>query len=143
MADRHPDKDLIALGVQQPWVELILRGTKTIEVRSQNTRQRGTIYVYASKRASTHPAANEAVQSHALDIDALPKGLIVGTVELVDSRPCRHDDAEHACLPQSSLDGHFAWRLENPERFREPLTVRFLPYGVWFYPYQRRNAHSQ
>jgi hypothetical protein len=139
MADRHPDKNLIALGIQQPWAELILRGVKTIEVRSLHTRQRGTIYIYASKRPSNRPAADEAVQKHAIEIDALPKGLILGTVDLVDSRPCAKADAERACVPPADLEGRFGWQLENPQRFDEPLTVRFLPYGVWFYPFQRRN----
>ena len=143
MADRHPDKDLIALGIQQPWAELILRGIKTIEVRSLGTRQRGTIYVYASKRASNCPAAARAIETHGLDLDALPRGSIVGTVDIVGSRPCASDDGASACLPASYLDGCHSWMLENPNRFAEPLAVRFLPYGVWFYPFQRRNRHRR
>ena len=37
------DRERIALAIQQPWAELILRGIKTLEIRSQPTRQRGTI----------------------------------------------------------------------------------------------------
>jgi len=55
--DAPINADRIALGIQQPWVELILRGVKTLEIRSQPTRQRGTIYLYASKRPSALPAA--------------------------------------------------------------------------------------
>ena len=138
----HPDKHVIALGIRQPWAELILSGRKTIEVRSFNTRQRGTIYIYASKKLSEHPAAHEAARKHGVDLDSLPLGVIVGTVDLVDSCACTADDAVAACLPKSHVEGQIGWKLGNPRRFSEPLTVRFLPYGVWFYPYQRRSAST-
>lgn len=134
----HPDKDMIALGIRQPWAELILRGIKTIEVRSQDTAQRGPIYLYASKKFADTPAADQAAESHGLDLDSLPRGVIVGTVELVASRLCRPDDDAEACVPRTYLRQQFAWELANPTRFAKPLTVRFLPYGVWFYPWKRR-----
>lgn len=136
----HPDKNIIALGIRQPWAELILSGRKTIEVRSLNTRQRGTIYIYASKKLSEHPAAREAARKYGVDVDSLPLGVIVGTVDIIDSYACKAGDAIAACLPKSHIEGQVGWKLGNPRRFSEPLTVRFLPYGVWFYPYQRRSA---
>jgi hypothetical protein len=36
-----------ALSDRQPWAELILRGKKTIEVRSRATNIRGPMYIYA------------------------------------------------------------------------------------------------
>ena len=139
----HPDRDMIALGIRQPWAELILRGVKPIEVRSQETAQRGPIYVYASKKFADMPAADRAVETHKLDVESLPRGLIVGTVDIVASRPCRPSDSSAACVPQSFLTGYFSWELVNATRFEEPMTVRFLPYGVWFYPWKRRNSGSQ
>ena len=139
----HPDRDMIALGIRQPWAELILRGVKTIEVRSQDTAQRGTIYVYASKKFADIPAADRAVGTHKLDIESLPRGLIVGTVDIVASRPCVPSDSAAACVPRSYLTSQFAWELANATRFAEPMTVRFLPYGVWFYPWKRRNSGSR
>ena len=41
----HPNKELIALGVRQPWAELILRGIKTIEVRTLPTSIRGPVFI--------------------------------------------------------------------------------------------------
>ena len=139
----HPDKNMIALGIRQPWAELILRGTKTIEVRSTHTAQRGAIYVYASKKFGGIAAADHAIVSHRLDEAALPRGQIVGTVEIVDCRPCEPADAAATCVPASYLENHFSWMLANPQRFDEPLIVRFLPYGVWFYPWKRRNGRSR
>ena len=139
----HPDPEIVALGVRQPWVELILRGVKTIEIRSQNTRVRGTIYLYASKKFSELPAAVDAAQAHDLDCPSLPAGLLVGSVEISETRPALVCDAGPACVPATFLTRQFAWALRNPQRFRQPLPVRFLPYGVWFYPFRRRDSASQ
>jgi hypothetical protein len=136
--DAPIDPDRIALGIQQPWAELILRGIKTLEIRSRPTRQRGLIYLYASKRPSPLPAAAAVARRHEIDIESLPLGLLVGTVNLVDCRPSRSRDKEAACLPAPLLEGQFAWELSEARPLAVPLTVRFLPYGIWFYPFKRR-----
>lgn len=133
------DPERIALGIQQPWAELILRGIKTLEIRSLNTQVRGCIYLYTSKRLSTLPDALRAAELHGLELDVLPKGLLVGSVELVESRPTMVQDAQAACLSPELLKNQQAWRLASPTRFAEPLPVRFLPYGVWFYPFRRKH----
>ena len=134
----HPNPEIIALGVRQPWVELILRGIKTIEVRSQNTQIRRTIYLYSSKKFSDLAAADEATREHRIDRVSLPTGLLVGSVEIWNTRPAVAHDAKAACVPTELLHGSFAWELRNPQRFPQPPPVRFLPYGVWFYPFRRR-----
>jgi hypothetical protein len=141
-ARSHPDPSLIALGIQQPWAELILRGIKTIEVRSQATQIRGPIYLYTSKRCSMFDAAIAASLQHGLKLETLPKGVLVGTVEIVASRPCMRQDAAAACVSPELLKDRQAWVLARPHRLPQPLEVRFLPYGVWFYPFQRRNAQA-
>jgi hypothetical protein len=137
------DPNIIALGIRQPWVELILRGIKTLEVRSFDTPKRGTIYLYASKTLADSEAAREAVEKHGLDLKSLPTGLLCGSVELADSRPATAADAGPCCVPGSLLKNAFVWALRDPRRFETPQTVRFLPYGVWFYPYRRRNGASR
>jgi hypothetical protein len=143
MPFRHPDPDLIALGIRQPWAELILRGIKTIEIRSQDTNVRGPIYLYVSKKISDHPAAAAAIEAHGLNIAALPLGALVGTVEIHETRRAAVADAAGACVPAKSLDGCYGWQLRNPVRLPEPFPVRFLPYGVWFYPFKRRNQGAR
>lgn len=137
-----PDPAIVALGIRQPWVELILQGIKTIEVRSRNTRIRGTIYLYASKKESTLPAAKVAAIRAGLKGESLPYGMLVGSVELNESRPATPQDAAAAGVPASALAGKFAWILSNPKRFDGPLPVRYLPYGVWFYPFRRSTRSS-
>jgi hypothetical protein len=136
----HPDKDLIALGIRQPWAELILRGIKTVEVRSLPTSLRGPIYLYSSKVIAETEPARRAAARHDIDVHQLPLGLLVGTVNIIDSRPCDPRDTEAACLPSDLLTGKQGWRLAHPERLEAPIKVRFLPYGVWFYPFRRKNG---
>ena len=138
----HPNRNLIALGIRQPWAELILRGIKTIEVRTLPTNVRGSIYLYSGKRLADIPAAREMMEKHELRLDELVFERLVGTVDVVDSRPCASRDAAAACVPPKLLRGKQAWRLANPVRLDEPLTIRFRPYGVWFYPFKRRTAAS-
>jgi hypothetical protein len=136
-------RERIALGVQQPWAELILRGVKTVEIRSQDTRIRGRIFLYASKRVSALSAAADAAARHGIDdVEDLPRGVLVGTVEIVDSQPAQAADADAACVPADVLAGRFGWRLAAPVRLPQPLTPTFLPYGVWFYPFRRRGDEA-
>lgn len=138
--EQAPDKERIALAIQQPWAELILQGKKTIEIRSTMTNQRGRIYVYASRKPSQLPCALVAAAEHHLEIEQLPKGVILGTVELIDARPATAADAVAACVTPELLVNRQAWILQHPARLPQELSPRFLPYGIWFYPFQRKPA---
>lgn len=127
------------LGVRQPWADLIVRGLKTIEVRSTDTGVRGRVYIYASRRPSELPDAAAAAAKFDLDVATLPQGVIVGMAELVESRPAKPCDTAGALVTAEWLSGRFVWRFAAPERFAEPLSVRFQPFGIWFYPFQRRS----
>jgi hypothetical protein len=138
-----PNEDFIALGIRQPWVELILRGVKTIEVRVVPTNVRGTIYVYASRNPGEGEVVKCAARRYDLDVPSLPRGVLVGTVELADCRLCRPGDASAACVPADVLHRRYAWQLANPQRLAEPILPRFRPYGIWFYPFVRRNGATR
>jgi hypothetical protein len=134
------DRTLPALGIRQPWVELVLRGIKTIEVRVVPTNVRGTIYLYASRTPGEGEIVERAARMHKVEAGTLPRGVLAGTVELVDCRLCTAADATNACVPVDVLRGKYGWVLANPQRLKEPLKPRFLPYGIWFYPFVRRNG---
>jgi ASCH domain len=75
LADRATaNSALRALSVRQPWAELILRGEKTIEYRSQPTKVRGKIYIYASA-TRYDPSEEEEFQA---DLDFPIDGYLVG-----------------------------------------------------------------
>ncbi|MBL8851632.1 MAG: ASCH domain-containing protein [Planctomycetaceae bacterium] len=132
-----------ALGIRQPWAELILRGIKTIEVRAVPTNVRGTIYLYASRTPGAGEIVQAALDRHGLDVESLPRGELVGTVELDGCRKCTAADARAACVPVDVVRDRYGWVLKNPRRLESPLKPRFLPYGIWFYPFVRRNGAVQ
>lgn len=93
-----------ALSIRQPHAEAILRGMKRIEYRSQLTRIRGRIYIYASMtRYSEGDEAKMMSQYRIDDVDcsSLPRGVLVGTVELVECRKGKE---------------YYEWSLEKPKR---------------------------
>ncbi len=110
---------LRALSIRQPHAEAIMRGVKTIEYRSAATRIRGQICIYAS--LGRYSAADEAkmMAEYGIDnvsCDDLPRGVIVGTVELHD---CEGGE----------------WYVQNPERAKRLRKPKNHPQPVWFNPF--------
>ena len=100
-----------ALSIRHPWVDLIVAGAKTIEVRTWSTRYRGPLLLHASgaygisereaaARLKLSPPQPETMSA------------VVGIAELVDCRPVRREDWKHAGLPP--LSGRlWAWVLAD------------------------------
>jgi hypothetical protein len=132
------DPDVPALGIRQPWVELILQGEKTLEVRSQSTRVRGEIYLYSAKQFSNHPSARAARSRLNVPASTYVRGMLLGRAWLVACRPAGPDDVAQAGVDFEWLSGQFVWEFERAERFDSPVPIRCLPYGVWFYPFRRK-----
>jgi len=105
-------EQLRALSIRQPSAEKVLLGEKTVEYRSQPTKVRGRIYLYAALGKSD---ADDGAED-------LPRGMVVGTIEIAD------------CV---GSDGEYEWLLANPQRLPEPLSPVEQPQPVWFYPFGR------
>lgn len=140
---KHPDKSLPALGLRQPWAELILRGIKTIELRSSQTHIRGPIYIYASKTIAKTPHAKAAAEQAGINVDKLPTGVLIGTVEIIDSFPASAKHSAASGIPATLLKGKYGWELANPRRMKTLLVPDYLPYGVWFYPFLRKYTDTR
>lgn len=106
---------LRAVSIRQPWTELILRGRKTIEVRSWPTNFRGALWIHAGLRADP-----PAINTERLTSEGLPRGAILGSCDLYDCIPldakawealrCNH-------LVARSFQGPlFAWLLRGAAR---------------------------
>ena len=97
----------VALVVKKKWIDRILEGEKTWELRGCNTARRGWIYLAESKAG----------------------GLLVGCARLVDSfrvpkntfeqQIHRHCVTNVKDVPYRNM---FAWVLEDAERFVEPFS---------------------
>lgn len=112
-------KSMRALSIRQPFAEAIMRGIKTTEYRSSATKIRGRILIYASQ--TRYSEGEEADMLDELDMvgisaDELPRGVIVGSVEL-------HDSSEGE------------WYLRDPQRAETFVEPANHPNPVWFYPF--------
>ena len=110
----EPEK-IRALSIRQPYAERILRGDKKIEYRTWPTTHRGKIYIYAAKTPVLLPGHEDP-----LDPLKLPRGVLVGTVEIVN---CKKGET------------YFEWVLKNPVRFDPPRTFKAFPQAGYFYPF--------
>jgi hypothetical protein len=110
-----------ALSIRQPYVEQIMRGTKTVEYRSTRTHIRGRVYVYAS--LTPGPLSKfRAIKAQPGDF---PTGLIIGIVEIVDC---------------TGADKDYHWHLANPIRFDVPIKPDNHPQPSWFIPFKTIDA---
>ncbi len=108
-----------ALSMRQPHAEAVMRGVKTIEYRSGATNIRGRILIYATRTRYEAEVEQEMMDNYGIDdasCDDLPRGVLVGTVELFDS-----DEGE--------------WHLRLPERLATLLKPSKSPQPVWFDPF--------
>jgi ASCH domain len=124
-----------ALSVRQPWAELIMRGIKRVEVRSARTHIRGRIHIYASL-GRLHAADEVRLRDeYGLDIEALPRGVLVGTVEIVGCRPLTTSDSQAAAFPVPPGSTAFAWLLSQPQRASSLRKPTKHPQPTFFTPF--------
>ena len=93
-----------ALIIKKPWIDYILDGNKTWEIRGSKTNIRGKI---------------ELIQSGS--------GLVVGCCEIIDCKKLsfqdyinnkdKHKISDTTCLPYKNT---FAWIISNAQRYKEP-----------------------
>jgi ASCH domain len=124
-----------ALSVRQPWAELIILGHKTIEVRSRVTHLRERIWIYAGQNRIEAEEEARIAAEYSIDVDALPRGVLVGTVEIIGCRSVGRSDSEAACFEIVDGTGFHAWVLDRPERAevlekptRQPQPMFFNPF---------------
>jgi hypothetical protein len=107
-----------AISIRQPFVEQILRGDKRFEYRSQLTRIRERVYLYASAKPVDRAEEWRSVKAKPGD---LPTGVIVGSVEITG---CEWNDEREL----------YAFALSRPQRLASPLTPTNQPQPVFWRP---------
>ncbi len=126
-----------ALSMSQPWAELVMRGVKTVEPRSWRPKETGPqrIAIHASVNIELdkierlwHDSSNVARVfadqgwGHIADVRALPRGAIIGTVEL---RGVHSAAAVRAADVDPSRKDWIGDALENA--VRDPVTGHLKP----------------
>jgi hypothetical protein len=124
-----------ALSIRQPWAELILRGHKTIEVRSRRTNLRERVFIYAGLNRIEPEEEARISARFGIDVDDLPRGVLVGTVAIVGCLPLKEDDGEAACFDIADTAGFYAWLLARPQRAEDLVKPKNQPQPMFFNPF--------
>jgi hypothetical protein len=115
-----------AISVRYPWIQLILTGSRPLEVRGRATAHRGEVYLHAS-RTYGRAEREAAAQLGLTDPEPGVLGAVIGKAVLAGCRPMTAGDWEAAGLPPRDKR-LWAWLLEAPETV-DPFPVqgqRFL-----------------
>ena len=124
-----------ALSVRQPWAELILLGHKTIEVRSRRAHLRERVHIYAGFNRIEPAEEARIAAEFGIDVDGLPRGVLVGTVEIVGCLPLQQDDSQAACFQITESHGFYAWLLARPKRAEDLVKPNNQPQPMFFNPF--------
>ena len=124
-----------ALSLRQPWAELVLRGIKTIEARSTRTKIRGPVQIYAGRNRIDKDSEARISKEYGIDVNALPRGVLVGIVTIVDCRPVTPADSPNACFSIDEDYEAFGWVLEDAKRFETLREPEAQPQPIFFYPF--------
>jgi hypothetical protein len=114
MQPRDVTEPTIALSIRQPHVEAIFRGIKKIEYRREATSRRGRILIYSAKLFAEN--LEDWVEEYGfqkLNLDELPRGFVVGSVELYKCEGGK-------------------WYLRNPVRAKTLRRPTGRPQPMWF-----------
>lgn len=137
-----------AITVWQPWAQLLAEGKKHDETRSWRTNYRGEILIHAAKKPYSQTERLMTAESRKKIRDTLglgfvnwrekiPTGVIIGKAILTDCKlidQTYHDFIKELC-PEEFLYGDFtvgryAWRLEKPQLFKNPIPASGKQ-GLW------------
>ena len=122
-----------AISLWQPWASLWLSPAKIHETRHRPTRYRGMLVVHAAKRKIDEDVDELAAICFRLFgadyAHTLPRGALIGVVDLVDCVPTVIDGRtipagfdDETCGDFS--EGRFAWRREGFVVFEQPIPWR-------------------
>jgi hypothetical protein len=102
------------LTIRQPWASAIFHAGKTVENRPRRTHYRGRLWIHAGEFRRRDDADSWATgQGLWLPEEPLPRGVILGSVRLVD---CIDDSDSPWAHP-----GSYHWLLQSPMLLVRPV----------------------
>ncbi len=112
------------LTVRQPWASAIFVAGKDVENRSWSTEHRGRLWIHAGSYAHRDEADRAAAERGLwVPEEPLPRGVILGCVELVD---CVRESESPWAVPDM-----FHWLLRRPMLLERPVAHEGKP-GLWW-----------
>jgi hypothetical protein len=101
------------LTLRQPWASAVFRAGKNVENRTWSTPYRGRLWIHAAKNPRREDSRRQERRGLWLPEEPLPRGVILGCVELVDV--VERNDSPWA------LRDHFHWLLRRPMLLKRPV----------------------
>lgn len=119
----------------QPWATLVAAGEKGIETRSWSTAYRGEVLIHAAKRFPREcrelcwqqPFASALIRGKYVQLDELPRGVIVAVAELVrvdETKNVRDRISDQELAFGDYGPERFAWWLQRVRPLREPVPCK-------------------
>lgn len=107
-----------AISIRQPWAELIVRGKKSIEIRSWHTDYRGMLWVHTGLKGIPELEKD-------FGLSYLFRGGYIGSVVLdavvpMDRQRWEAWSLKHLCYDEYK-PGLYAWVLSSPYKFERPI----------------------
>lgn len=140
------------LTLYQPYASLVVMGHKRFETRAFKPRYRGRLLIHASSKIPDFVYKLDVpFHKYIKDISALPTGKILGEVTMTDVYPTeawkngvldelleipstsQRDRAIEEWYFGDYSPGRFAWKLENPIAWQNPMPVGGQ-LNLWKYP---------
>jgi len=133
--DENRSMAIKAISLKQPWATLVILGAKMYETRSWNTSHRGVMAIHASRTFSDETARlclHEPFRSVLRGAGYrsgwdLPRGVVLGTVELVEV--CATAELDPRTLSATELafgnfrPRRFAFQLAHPRKWDPPVPM--------------------
>ena len=136
---------MYTLTIKQPWASAIVLGLKSVENRTWSTNHRGPLAIHAG--LSIDPEGEQVLETAGVALpqncEDLPRGVILGVVDLIDVIPYPSPGGEqqtlgpdfesvdpHALADNALATGPYCWVLANPRAYPTPISCTGQR-GLW------------
>lgn len=121
MQDMEP---LVALSIRQPWIDMIVRGFKTIEIRNWKGERKGLIALHAPRRIDFNAAYFYGYKYPWI----LPRGKIIALAKIVETIDLDVKSwielVDKHKQPLPAADGAYGVLLDNVRPLERPVIFR-------------------
>ncbi len=115
---------LVALSIRQPWIDMIVRGVKTMEIRNWTVKRRGLIALHAPRRIDFSAAYFYGYKQPW----TLPRGKLIALAEITDVVELDNESwvdlVQRHRQPLPMVDGAYGVLLENVRLLERPVDCR-------------------
>jgi len=115
---------LVALSIRQPWIDMIVRGVKTIEIRNWMVKRRGLIALHAPRRIDFGAAYFYGYKQPW----TLPRGKLIALAEITDVVELDNESwvdlVQRHRQPLPMVDGAYGVLLDNVKLLERPVDCR-------------------